>query len=961
MGLSWVFLCGLAGCGGDAGSDAGSPDGGTPVDAATAMDDAGAAPTTRFDELTGAPEERLDIPGLEGPVDVIYDGRGIPHIYGTTTHDVLMAQGYLMAVDRWPQMEFIRRGVTGRLSEVVGLLQPDIIEQDFDARVNGFARMGRRIYESLPEDDRSRRFAEAFIEGVNLYIGKVRSREVVPADTGNDLIPFLVNPTPATFLDDWTPADIFAMARYQAFSLSFDAPDDINRSRILAAMQATFGGDTDVRRGIYADLYSPRPARPTFTRDGFNNEGTDTGSRAWDRDGQGPRPFAPMPLPNPLLLARGARYLERTSAFIERFGFGDESRGSNNWVVAGSHTASGHPIMSNDPHLSLYSPPVWWYCHLNTAAMNGGESDDPERSLDVQGVSFAGLPGVVLGFNRHVAWGATTTGYDVGDIYEEQITDDGDGPGTVRFQGRDVAITVETETFRIMGGRSMTREIEYVPHHGPILPGTRTAVDGQPGRFTGLSVRYTGFDVSNELAFFTSMAVARSVDEAEAAQDAFRVGAQNFVFADVDSIRWSSESRVPVRDARACTFEIAADGRVSGHSPLFVLPGSGEYEWTGDLDERYVPHDQDPARGFIATANQDNVGVIADGNPCNDPHYLGGDFDPGFREERITQRLVELTTRGDITMAEMSALQGDSRSSIGAHVRDTLVEILGAATTHVPTLTTAEQARVADARTRLMAWTFATPHGVGATAAGEVGDSVATTIFNAALARIIPLALGDEARAMSALRDGSTTFGNFQSVNWIDRALDPETEDDLYTWDATHMQSALWDDVSTTTTYETKAEIIVRGFVAALEYLHTTLGDDPTMWRWGRLHTVRFRTLVPAPDPSTETLSIPPQRDPMFPNGFPRHGDFGAVDPGNYSFWSGTNYTFNSGASQRLVVEMLPDGPRAVNALPGGQAFDPASPHHADEAQLWIRNEAPPIAFTETDVLAARARRVLLY
>jgi len=168
----------------------------------------------------------------------------------------------------------------------------------------------------------------------------------------------------------------------------------------------------------------------------------------------------------------------------------------------------------------------------------------------------------------------------------------------------------------------------------------------------------------------------------------------------------------------------------------------------------------------------------------------------------------------------------------------------------------------------------------------------------------------------------------------------------------------LWDDLSTPDVTETKAQIVIRGVLAGLDFLATRLGPDPEAWRWGRLHTVRFRTVVPAL--GTDVLSIPPQDDPMYPDGFPRPGDMWAVDACNFDLWNGTDFSYRSGPSQRLVVEMTPDGPRAFNALPGGQSIDPDSPHKADEAQFWIRNAQPPLFFFERDVVAHAERRIQL-
>ncbi len=927
--------------------------------AAGCGDDGG--PTTTF-----VPDEVVALSGLDGKVEVTTDDRGVPHIRGTTLHDVLVAEGYLMSRDRFTQMEFIRRSVTGKLAEVAGALSPTLIDDDRENRFLGFRRQGQAIYDSLPAGDPTRKAAEAFVDGINQYIDKVLTGDYV-ATRGNEALALLL--TSPNF-GHWTAADIFALARYQAWNLSYDAGSDVSRTAALAGVKTAFpstSGDPKIssRAGLYADFWTDKPARASFTSDdGFPNQTTDTGTRA-----KAGATTAAGFQPDPRALAGAADFFERMddNKLLRR----DPHIGSNSWVVAGSKTASGNPILSNDPHLSLISPPVWWYVHLDTASMGG------EGAIDAEGVAFAGLPGVVLGFNRKLAWSATTTGYDITDVYDEQVTYRNDGtaavpvwtPVSVKFRGADVALQVVDELIRNQNVPDETYKVYVVPHHGPIIPTSfvrPTDVANPTGR--AMSVRYTGDAVSNELAFFTGLLSAGDFAAAETAQDNFRVGAQNFSFASAtDGIRWSTESRVPQRDARACTFAYSAAGVPTGVSPLFVLDGaSGDYEWTTDLEDRYVPHEVNPARGYIATSNQDNVGVTADGNPCNDAHYLGGDFDVGYRQGRIRQRLDALVTRGGITADDMVGLQGESTSVTGEAMRTAIIASIdhalgdtaddAALTATMNEISAAGRATLMDARARLMAWSFATPHGVGATAAPEIADSVATSIWNATLTRLAPLAFSDEGNRIGRLP------GTLLTVRALEWALTtPQTMATYrasYGGDTTWNDTVLWDDLATAAVLESRDERVVRAIVAGYAFLTGRLGVDRDQWRWGRLHAVRFGQVAPALD-GNEQVSIPPADSTMFPIGFPRHGDLGAVDPGNFGIYGTTNFGYGSGASQRLVVEMTPTGPVARNAIPGGQSEDPDNAHHADEAELWRANQQPPLYFDADDVEAHAQHRVL--
>lgn len=909
------------------------------------------------------PDEILQLTGLDGPVDVTIDDRAVPHIRGTTVHDVLLAEGYLMARDRFAQMEFIRRSVTGRLAEVAGALSPGLIDDDRAQRLLGFRRVGQQIYDGLAPTDPTRRAADAFVAGINQYIDRVLKQPGYQTTRGNEALALILS---SPFADHWTGADVFALARYQSWNLSYDAGADVARSQARSGVTTAFPVSSAdpllaARAGLYADWFTDKPARPVFTSDGFPNVGTDTGSRARVRRAAS---FAP----DDRALAGAAAWFERMdrNPLLHR----DPHIGSNSWVVAGSKTASGNPILSNDPHLSLIAPPVWWYVHLDTATKGG------ELGLDVEGVAFAGLPGVVLGFNRKLAWSATTTGYDVTDVYDEQVTFRNDGtpaapvwtPVSVRFRGADVALEVIEEPIGRQGQPTEIYKVYMVPHHGALLPDSivpPSSVADPRGR--AMSVRYTGDVPSNELAFFVGLLSAADFATAETAQDNFRVGSQNISFVSAtEGIRWSTESRVPQRDPMACTFDYDANGVPTGISPLFVLDGaSGDHEWGADLEDRYIPHEVNPARGYIATSNQDNIGVTADGNPCNDPYYLGGDFDTGYRQARIRQRLDALVGRGGVTPDEMVTLQGESTSILGEGMRGAVIAAIDHAlgdTSDDPALAAAMTELGApgrevlmDARARLMAWSFATPHGVGATAPSEIADSVATTVWNVTLTRLASLAFDDEGSRVGR-RPGTLLAA--RALEWALTAPNTlATYRASYGGIATWNDSVLWDNLDTAAVRESRAERVVRAVIAAYGFLGGRLGLARDEWRWGRLHAVRFGQVVPALDGNPQ-VSIPTASDPTFPDGFPRHGDLGAVDPGNYGIYGTTDFHFGSGASQRLVVEMTPTGPIARNALPGGQHEDPDSPHHADEAELWRNNVQPPIYFEQGEIEAHATRRL---
>ncbi|MCC7536587.1 MAG: penicillin acylase family protein [Deltaproteobacteria bacterium] len=926
--MRWLALVLLLGCGDD--------DGG-------ARPDAGAEGGRDAGEQVDAGPEPIEI-GLSAPVEVVVDGRGIPHIYGSSERDVVKVQGYLMARDRMPQMELLRRVVEGRLAEFGGALAPQLVDQDIAARFAGHQRIAEAALAQMDAGSEELDYLEAFAEGVNVFIEELRE--------GTTELPRGFDALPIDVITDWSPVDSLALAHFQSWNLSYDGGDGIDWSGVLEAAATAFPADDPdpriaARAGAFFDLYRFAPAVAAFTTDPPGPDPTalpprlDVGAR--------PRVTRPrVALPE---VRVGDELLSRTRGWRAAIAMHREilSRsgdfGSNNWVVAGSLTASGAPMMVNDPHLELRSPPVFWLCHLDTRRARGPEG------MSVAGMAFAGIPGVVHGFNGYVAWGSTTAGYDVTDVYREQITPgEGGAPDTVLFEGRQVPLERIEESIPNGRGGNVQVSFELVPHHGPLIPTIENArVVPREGN-VALSERYTGNEPSFEIRMFVELLRADTLAKVRDSMRHFRVGAQNWVFATTDGhISWRTPARVPVRDPRALTYDPETG---EGIGPHMVLDGTGPHEWIGDLTDDEIPELTDPPGGYVATANQDLVGNNADNNPFDDDVYFAWNQDSGFRQGRIRERLDALVERGDITAEDMASVQADTFSPYGSrlagHVADAVDHLeaeIDVAGTH-PDLTafvdelTPALARLRDARDRLRAWSFETPAAVeGSPSATEIADSVATSIFNAWIGRCFNAAFDDEYERFGGWR---------HRPPFVTLMLRPES---LRTYDETIGDTVMWDDLDSEE-IESRDVIVLRALVAALDYLESRFeSDDPTEWRWGRLHTLRAASFVPSL--GTDVLSIPPEDDPTFPDGFPRHGDNFVVDASNYGFGSEESFGYRSGPAHRTVAEMLADGPRVTNALPGGQSYDPDSPHHADEMERWRRNESAPFPFAEADVAAA--------
>jgi len=907
--------------------DAGGPKGdGAPIDAA----DAGVSP------VEGVPvTETLHAASLSAPLDIVRDEWGVPHIYGATLADVSYGQGYIVARDRFVQMDLARHQAAGTVAELAGALSPSAVDGDIAIRAHHLKKTAADGFDLLKAsaDPRDRAIAAAissFAAGVNAYLDQVKAGKVtVPSDF--------------SFIDDftqaapWTEVDSLALGGLQAFNLAFDAASEIAASLLEAKATAVFDQATDpallARKGLGGDLQSLAPFDPTYTIAGFT--GMHTASSA---------PGAPQRLDGNLIAL-----LEADRAAVA--GLGNDhrlypSRGSNNWVVGPALSATGHVLVANDTHLDLGNPPIFYLVHLS--ARSG------PIPMNVMGVAFAGIPGVILGMNDHVAWGATVNNIDVTDVYQEKIVtcDDGVSP-CVEFKGGKVKLVPRVETFNVGGlGRinsTLMLTLYDVPHHGPIIPRVTATHDGlEPLGSTELSIRYTGHEAAQLARAQVGLDTAASMQEAVAALDRdFKYGGQNWVIGDDQgNFGWTESVRVPVR--------------APGHPPWKILPGDGTAEWGADLDLKYVPHAYNPAQGFIATANNDPIGVTDDGDPFFDdvmvdgaPLYLGWQYDPGARIGRITRRLNSLIAGGNkVSVADMQSIQADAVTEWGQALAPTLIDAatsfaaeLASPGAHPELTALAASASTTSKRLAIAivpivsGWTFDTPSGAveDNPTPEQINDSQATLVTAAWIRRYYQAALSDELAkleiadapdALKILARAST------HPELLKSGIDPTTHDPI-----------LFDDLATPAV-EGKRQIATKALVAALDDLAALVGGDVSAWRWGQVHTLTLKFAVSF----LESVQIPRAADPVYMGGFPRHGYFGTVDVAGPT--TSQAFSYSSGPAIRFVCELdKATGPHAKNALPGGEIFDPSSPHYRDQMELWRKNKTFDLAFRAADVV----------
>jgi penicillin amidase len=920
-------------------------DDGPGTDAPDAADPGGdVAPILCIGDLEA--NKQYAFPGLDGEVQVLKDMYGVPHIYAGNMRDAFFAQGFVTATDRIIQMQGLRlitRGTYGATS-VAG---PSDLSTDVYMRIIGLRRTAEAMWQDIQANEPEvKEVLEAFAAGVNAYMGGVADRKISP-------------PIEWTFLgqwDPWSPVDSLTIGRLQSWDLSFDQyVDEVTMMQTLEAILTTFQGTP--RAGLAMDMFRVAPS------------GDDTIIPV--QEVEGIASLGKVPTVNPRELDAAIRLLERmphgyfgqVASVLDSLAIHPGNialgGGSNNWAVAGSLTESGHAMVAGDPHLSLRNPAVFYHVHMDTTRAGG--------DLSIEGVSFPGIPGIILGHNGKAAWMATVHNYDATDVYIEFFDDD--EPGKVVFDGDKVALQVLKESFTfpkpdggcesgvvgIIRGMPWTVseeddicnlevDIEIVPHHGPIIPGSRAELPN--GTKIALTWRWTGFEPTGELKAVFGLWKAGSPQEFMDALQDFGVGAQNWMYGDVDGhIAYAAPARVPIR-------KHMAEGNGQDHPPWLPMPGDGCCEWTGYVPLGELPQAVDPQEGFLLTANHDAFGTTLDNNVLNDSNYLAQTYDIGFRGTRVRELLNQKTAAGKVGVADMQDIQADHRSPLGAEMVPGILLAIDAGQAAVdeedesnPRLVPYMTDQVKAAGLRLAEWNFMAASGVGDDVPTvEAEAAVATSIFNAWLVFLVRNLLADE---------GLTGHSDQYLAKFLVQLFRDPTV--LASHDAVTGDNATWDDLTTEDVVETREEIILKSLADALAFLSDpdAVGpaasggfgtDDMDQWLWGRLHTITLRHALGG------DLNIPPAS--VMPDGFPRHGDNYVVDASNPGL-SDTRFTYQHGPSMRAVYVMDLAGVRMVNALPGGQSGEFTSAHYADDMALWALNQTHPVPFLEEAVIDA--------
>jgi penicillin G amidase len=532
-----------------------------------------------------AARHSLEIAGLQERVEVLIDERLIPHVFAQNDHDLYFAQGYLTAKDRLWQMELQTHVAAGRVSEIVGAKALPI---DRYHRQMGMVHGASQTLKGFNDDPDTKAMAEAYAAGVNAYINSLSPRDYPVEYKLLDYAP-----------EPWSPLKSALLLKLMTLDLAGKS-DDYRMTNILRE----YGPE------VVQDLFPNYPSR----MDPIIPPGT-----RFD--------FQPLPVPP-------ASHFVAGQAGPSPVATPDPGIGSNNWAVSAEKSATGYPILSNDPHLRLSLPSIWYQMQLVAPGVN------------VYGATIPGAAGVVIGFNEQVSWGVTNVDADVMDWYEIRFKDASQSEYWHDEQWKPVRKVVEE--IKVRGQAPVLDTILYT-HHGPIAkaPAPPSAGHVLP---TGRAMRWIAQEVSNEYRTLYEINRARNYADFVQALSHWVSPAQNFVFADVhkDIALWPN-GKFPLK------------GKGQGK---FVLDGSNPlHDWQGWVPHAHNPHVKNPPRGFVSSANQ---------HPADPsyPYYINWRFDTYERGARINERLAAMH---QVTPDSLRLLQNDH---LGLHARDALPTLL---------------------------------------------------------------------------------------------------------------------------------------------------------------------------------------------------------------------------------------------------------------------------------------------
>ena len=787
------------------------------------------------------PDHEIDVTGLplSDFVEVIRDERGIPHIYGTNVDDILFAQGYVHAQDRFWQLEFWSHLSTGRLASLIG--EPGV-GADLLFRTFGFHKVALEEYESLEPEFKNDLIN--YTAGINAYI---ESRPQNRLSLEHFVLQFL---NPEYVVGTYEPHYPLAWAKMMAYDLNGNYTSEISNSKTFNTLSPE----------IYNLLIPPYPEEHPYIVEEWEGRGT----------------FAST--------GKANNFQQMTQSFFIKYVTKDmqtnQSLGSNSWVVDGTLTDTGLPLLANDPHLSVQLPAIWYENGLHCFPKNR------DCQLDTVGFSFAGSPYVIIGYNSDIAWGLTNMGPDVQDLFVEKINPGNENQYQVDDEWIDMQRT--TEIIEVAGSDPIVIEVRET-HHGPIVsdrsfPINLSSEEGEstfreearidlPDNFA-VSLSWSALIPGETFVGIRDFNYASNWEEFREATKKFHVPAQNLLYADRDgNIGYQSPGKLPIR----------RDGL---YGDLPIEGWLSENDWQGFVDFEELPYTLNPSSGYIITANQS----VHPDQPW--PNY----YARGYRAEAI-ERVINQYMSGKISVDDMQAMQINNFDYSAAYV---LPYVFNNVYIDSQVLTELKEWAISEEKFEMNI------ESTGAAAWAVFYKTLAEQTFE-------ELVVFDNAGNEISLQPG-----NSDSTSEIFRTL------------LKNPNHIMWDDVNTSGK-ENLTDILERTLSISdktiVEIFDSSDSDD---WEWGKIHTITYPTnlLGEAGIPIlTGLVNIGPVET---------SGSNFAINSTDWGF--GDDFTIGSYPSMRMVVDLSNlDNSRTV--LPSGQSGHVMSKYYDDQVDNWIEND----------------------
>ncbi|WP_326629591.1 MULTISPECIES: penicillin acylase family protein [unclassified Streptomyces] len=830
----------------------------------------------------------VKIDGLSANVDVKRDSYGIPQIYADSDTDLFRAQGFVQAQDRFWEMDVRRHMTAGRLSEMFGSGQ---VDTDAFLRTLGWRKIAQEEYDTVLSAD-TKKNLQAYADGVNAYLkgrdGKDISVEYAALGLTNDYKP-----------TKWTPVDSVAWLKAMAWDLRGNMQDEIDRSLMTSRLS----------KEQIEDLYPAYPYdkhRPIVDQGAISSVTGAFDPAATSSTGVGANTVQGATEGLNTQLSSLSDTLDEIPALLGPNGNGI---GSNSWVVSGTYTTTGKPLLANDPHLAPQLPSLWYQMGLHCRQLSA------TCRYDTAGYTFSGMPGVIIGHNQDIAWGFTNLGADVTDLFLEKVSDEG-----YQYDGKVKPFVTRKETIKVAGGESRHITVRET-NNGPLVSdrsgelekvGEKAPVtNAAPDRGDGYAValKWTALEPGHSMDAVFELNRAKDFKTFRSAAEHFEVPSQNLIYADTKgNIGYQAPGKIPVRKA--------------GNGTMPSPGWASSYGWKKDpipFDE--LPYEYNPKRGYIVTANQ----AVIDEKKY--PNLLTEDWGYGTRSQRIND-LIESKIKGGgkISTDDMQKMQMDNTSEIAALLVPELMKI------------NVSDKSVREAQKLLEGWDYT-----------QEPDSAAAAYFNAVWRNILRLSFGDKLPKELRVKGECLTVLPADSTGPVDEQDKPVRECGQRDTDTAQPDGGdrwyqvvanLMDDENNEwwqapknrkdKATETRDELFGRAMKDARWELTAKLGKDISTWSWGRLHqlTLKNQTLgTEGPDALQRALNRGPWN---------LGGGEAAV---NASGWNAAGgYEVIWVPSMRMVVNVGDwDKSRWINLTgASGHAF---SAHYTDQTDKWVNGD----------------------